>query len=113
MVEFTKVDIYPDLMPVFKLGVKDISDLNSYKHSGVITGKVLEQGVPVSRRVLCHQRDMGILVGATWSDANGDYIIDGLDDSKKYYIVSLDEDMSSAQYNAVVQDLIPANEVLT
>lgn len=111
--EFTKVDIYPDLIPVFKIGVIDISDLHSPKYSGVITGKVLEQGVPVSRRVLCHQRDTGVLAGSTWSDSNGNYVINGLDDSKKYYVVSLDEDMSSTQYNAVVQDLIPANEVPT
>ncbi|MGP5535318.1 hypothetical protein ACTXMF_12125 [Psychrobacter celer] len=111
--EFTKVDIYPDLIPVFKIGVMDISDLHGPKYSGVITGKVLEQGVPVSRRVLCHQRDTGVLVGSTWSDANGNYVFNGLDDSKKYYVVSLDEDMSSTQYNAVVQDLIPANEVPT
>lgn len=111
--EFTKVDIYPDLIPVFKLGIKEVGILHKPKYHGVITGKVLEQGVPVSRRVLCHQRDTGALVGSTWSDVNGDYIIDGLDDSKKYYIVSLDEDMSTTQYNAVVQDLIPANEVPT
>ncbi len=111
--EFTKVDIYPDLIPVFKIGVMDISDLHSPRYSGVIAGKVLEQGVPVSRRVLCHQRDTGKLVGSTWSDASGDYIFNGLDDSKKYYVVSLDEDMSTTQYNAVVQDLIPAKEVLT
>ena len=43
-----------------------------------------------------------------WLDVNGDYVFNGLDDSKKYYIVSLDEDMSTTQYNAVVQDLIPA-----
>lgn len=86
---------------------------NKGKSKGVITGKVLEQGTPVSRRVLCHQRDTGVLVGSTWSDVNGDYIINGLDDSKKYYVVSLDEDMSTTQYNAVVQDLIPTNEVLT
>lgn len=111
--EFNKVDIYPDLIPVFKIGVMDISDLHGPKYSGIITGKVLEQGVPVSRRVLCHERNTGILVGSTWSDVNGDYVITDLDDSKKYYIVALDEDMSSTQYNAVVQDLIPANEVLT
>lgn len=109
--DFTKVGIYPDLVPVFKLGISIISELYKPRYSGSISGKVLEQGVPVSRRVLCHQRDTGVLVGSTWSDANGDYVIDGLDESKKYYIVSLDEDMSTTQYNAVVQDLIPANEV--
>ncbi len=110
--EFTKVDIYPDLIPVFKIGVMDISDLHAPKYSGIITGKVLEQGIPVSRRVLCHERNTGILVGSAWSDVNGDYVFNGLDDRKKYYIVSLDEDMSTTQYNAVVQDLIPAKEVM-
>lgn len=109
--DFTKVGIYPDLIPVFKLSISVLSELYEPKHFGTITGKVLEQGAPVSRRVLCHQRDTGALVASTWSDANGDYTVNGLDESKKYYIVSLDEDMSTTQYNAVVQDLIPANEV--
>lgn len=107
------VGVYPDLIFALKPNVRSIESLAVLTYSGVITGKVLEQGVPVSRRVLCHQRDTGKLVGSTWSDASGDYIFNGLDDSKKYYVVSLDEDMSTTQYNAVVQDLIPAKEVLT
>ncbi|MEK6203269.1 MAG: hypothetical protein N2B04_04365 [Psychrobacter sp.] len=111
--DFEKVEVYPVLILTPKIGVSNIESLINYKHAGVITGKILEQGVPVSRRVLCHQRDTGVLAGSTWSDANGDYVFNGLDDSKKYYVVSLDEDMSTTQYNAVVQDLIPANEVPT
>ena len=109
--DFTKVGIYPDLIPVFKLSISVLSELYEPKHFGTITGKVLEQGAPVSRRVLCHQRDTGALVTSTWSNANGDYVFKGLDNTKKYYVVALDEDMSAIQYNAVVQDLIPANEV--
>lgn len=108
-----KVGIYPDLIFTPRIGVRNIKSLNKPKYSGIITGKVLEQGVPVSRRVLCHERATGVLVGSTWSDVSGDYVFNELDDSKKYYIVSLDEDMSTTQYNAVVQDLIPAKEVLT
>lgn len=107
------VGVYPDLVVALKPNVRSIESLSVLTYSGVITGKILEQGVPVSRRVLCHQRDTGVLAGSTWSDVNGDYVFNGLDDSKKYYIVSLDEDMSTTQYNAVVQDLIPAKELLT
>ena len=86
--------------------------INRGNSKGAITGKTLEQGQPVSRRVLCHQRDTGALVASTWSNANGDYVFKGLDNTKKYYVVALDEDMSAIQYNAVVQDLIPASEVI-
>lgn len=89
----------------------NLDHINRGNIKGVIAGRTLEQGMPVSRRVLCHQRDTGALVASTWSNASGDYVFNGLDDSKKYYVVSLDEDMSTTQYNAVVQDLIPANEV--
>lgn len=110
---FDKVEAYPNLIFTPKIGVKSIESLDKPRYSGSISGKVLEQGVPVSRRVLCHERATGVLVGSTWSDASGDYVFNDLDDSKKYYVVSLDEDMSTTQYNAVVQDLIPANEVKT
>lgn len=96
---------------VKKYGRSNPVNINRGNNKGVITGKTLEQGQPVSRRVLCHQRDTGALVTSTWSDANGDYTFNGLDDTKKYYVVALDEDMSAVQYNAVVQDLIRANEV--
>ena len=109
--EFTKVDTYKELIPVFSLRVSVVGGSHKPKYFGSITGKVLEQGVPVSRRVLCHQRDTGALVASTWSDASGNYVFNGLDGSKKHYIVSLDEDMSSTQYNAVVQDLVPADKV--
>ena len=97
---------------VKKYGRSNPINVNRGNTKGVITGKTLEQGVPVSRRVLCHQRDTGGLVASTWSNANGDYVFKGLNDTKKYYVVSLDEDMSTTQYNAVVQDLIPASEVI-
>ena len=96
---------------VKKYGRSNPDRINRGNIKGLISGRTLEQGVPVSRRVLCHQRDTGVLVASTWSNANGDYVFKGLDNTKKYYVVSLDEDMSTTQYNAVVQDLIPANEI--
>lgn len=97
---------------VKRYGRSNPDRINRGNTKGVITGKTLEQGVPVSRRVLCHQRDTGALVTSTWSDASGNYVFNGLDNTKKYYVVSLDEDMSTTQYNAVVQDLIPASGVM-
>lgn len=96
---------------VKRYGRSNPANINRGNSKGVITGKTLEQGVPVSRRVMCHARGTGVLVNTTWSNANGDYVFKGLDNTKKYYVVSLDEDMSTTQYNAVVQDLIPAIEV--
>lgn len=97
---------------VKKYGRSNPVNINRGNNKGVIIGKTVEQGVPVSRRVMCHVRDTGVLVNTTWSNANGDYVFKGLDNTKKYYVVSLDEDMSETQYNAVVQDLIPASEVI-
>ena len=99
-------------MSVKRYGRSNPDRIDRGNNKGFINGKTLEQGVPVSRRVLCHQRDTGALVASTWSNANGDYVFKGLDDTKKYYVVSLDEDMSTTQYNAVVQDLIPASGVM-
>lgn len=97
---------------VKKYGRSNPDRINRGNIKGIINGKTLEQGQPVSRRVLCHQRDTGALVASIWSNADGDYVFKGLDNTKKYYVVSLDEDMSTTQYNAVVQDLIPAIEVM-
>ena len=60
------VGVYPDLVVALKPNVRSIESLSVLTYSGVITGKILEQGVPVSRRVLCHQRDTGVLAGRKW-----------------------------------------------
>lgn len=97
---------------VKRIGRSNADRVNYGNTKGAIAGKVLEKGLPVARRVLCHQRDTGALVGSTWSNASGNYSFSGLDDSEKYYIVALDEDMSAEQYNAAVQDLIPASKAI-
>lgn len=79
---------------------------------GYIVGKVTEQGVPVSRRVMCYHRVSGVLVRTVRSDTSGDYRIDGLLKNTRYYITSIDEIGTDIQYNAVTQDLITASEVV-
>lgn len=78
---------------------------------GYIANKVLEDGVPVSRRVMCYHRKSGILVNSTWSDSNGDYRIDSLIAGVTYYLTALDENGDEEQYNAVTQDLIVASRL--
>lgn len=76
---------------------------------GYISGRVSEKGIPVSRRVLCYHRRTGNLVNSTYSDIDGNYRFDDLEPNANYFVVSLDENNDSVQYNAVVQDLIAAS----
>lgn len=78
-----------------------------------ISGVIMENNIPVSRRVFCYLRRSGALIGITRSDENGNYQFTDLSLKANYYIVSLDENGDAQQYNAVVQDLITPNEVLS
>ena len=78
-----------------------------------IIGVVTENSIPVSRRVFCYLRKSGALIDVTRSDKDGNYRFDNLSLTASYYIVSLDENGDAQQYNAVVQDLITPNEVLS
>lgn len=80
--------------------------------NGFIQGVVTEQGVGVSRRVMCYHRMSGILVSSLLSSPSGNYQFDNLVAGVMYYITSLDESDGSTQYNAVTQDLITASEVI-
>lgn len=75
---------------------------------GFIAGRVLEQGLPVVRRIMCYHRNSGELVSIVFSDNSGDYRFDNLKLNAKYYVLSLDENDDATQYNAVVQDMIVA-----
>lgn len=82
---------------------------NKVLATSVITGRVFEKDIPVSRRVACYERKTGQLVAQVWSDENGDYEFKNLpNDGRHYYIVTTDGSGSNTYYNAVVQDLIQA-----
>lgn len=84
-------------------------NLDGQGDNGYIEGVVTEEGIAVSRRVMCYSRRTGILVGTTYSKPNGEYRFDNLVSGLKYFITSIDEDNSSVQYSAVTQDLIAAS----
>ena len=112
-------------MPVNSLSISGISAhpligaSGSYQYSigvgsnGYISGKTLEVGLPVSRRVMCYHRKSGVLVGSVLSGIDGYYRIPNLIAGIKYFVTSVDESNDAVQYNAVTQDLITASEVTT
>lgn len=77
--------------------------------NGSISGRVLENGLPVIRRVMLYERYSGQLVDITWSDSQGNYRFSKINENLTYFIISLDEDVDSEQYNLVGQDLIKGN----
>lgn len=79
--------------------------------TGRIVGIVTEKEIPVRRRVFCYYRKSGRLISTTMSSSNGHYEFTGLIAGAKYFVTSLDENNDATQYNAVVQDLIIADEV--
>lgn len=71
-----------------------------------ITGQVLENNTPVSRRVLLYERCSGQLIAQTYSDTNGHYRFDNINEQATFFVVSLDEYKDGIDYNLVGQDLI-------
>ena len=93
--------------PIFEL-IKEKLNSGTGK-GGYISGRVSEKEIPVSRRVLCYHRRTGNLIHYTYSDIDGNYRFDDLEPNANYFVVALDENNDSVQYNAVVQDLIAAS----
>lgn len=79
--------------------------------SGFISGRVLEKGLPVSRRVMCYHRRTGILIANTRSDADGYFRFDKLMAGIKVFITSIDDDGDSVQHKAVTGDFITVQKI--
>lgn len=77
--------------------------------NGSITGRVLENGLPVSRRVMLYERQTGLYAGQTRSNKDGNYKFKRTNESLTYFIVSVDDNNDGVQYNLVGQDLISGN----
>lgn len=77
--------------------------------NGSITGKVLENGLPVSRRVMLYERRTGVYAAQTRSNKDGDYTFKRTNEALTYFIVSVDDNNDGVQYNLVGQDLISGN----
>lgn len=77
--------------------------------NGSISGRVLENGLPVSRRVMLYDRRTGAYAGQTRSDRDGHYTFKRTNEALIYFIVSIDDNNDGVQYNLVGQDLISGN----
>lgn len=77
--------------------------------NGSISGRVLENGLPVSRRVMLYDRRTGAYAGQTRSGVDGNYTFKRTNESLTYFIVSVDDNNDGVQYNLVGQDLISGN----
>lgn len=77
--------------------------------NGSISGKVLENGLPVSRRVMLYDRRTGAYAGQTRSDKDGHYTFKRTNEALLYFVVSVDDNSDGVQYNLVGQDLISGN----
>lgn len=76
---------------------------------GSITGRVLENGLPVSRRVMLYDRKTGAYAGQTRSDSDGNYSFKRTNERGLYFVVSIDDHNDGVQYNLRGQDLISGN----
>lgn len=91
-------------------GVDSLAIDNSVRTgNGSITGRVTENGLPVSRRVMLYDRNTGAYAGQTRSDSEGIYSFDRTNEQILYFAVSIDDDNDGVQYNIVGQDLISGN----
>lgn len=77
--------------------------------AGSITGRVLENGIPVVRRVMLYERTTGVYAGQTRSDSSGNYTFKRTNEALVYFVVSVDDNNDGVQYNLVGQDLISGN----
>lgn len=82
---------------------------NVLSGNGSISGKVLENGLPVSRRVMLYERKNGAYAGQTRSGVDGNYTFKRTNESLLYFVVSIDDSNDGVQYNLVGQDLISGN----
>lgn len=76
---------------------------------GSITGRVTENGLPVSRRVMLYERKTGAYAGQTRSDEDGYYTFKRTNERTLYFAISIDDNNDGVQYNLVGQDLISGN----
>ena len=104
---------------IFKVSVKYVSPIGNrgsqssvgiIQHgNGSITGRVLENGIPVLRRVMLYERKTGAYAGQTRSGADGFYTFKHTNENLIYFVVSVDDNNDGIQYNLVGQDLISGN----
>lgn len=77
--------------------------------NGSISGKVLENGLPVSRRVMLYNRATGAYAGQVRSDSSGNYKFKRTNEDLTYFVIAIDDNKDDIQYNLVGQDLLAGN----
>jgi len=75
--------------------------------AGSFSGSVLETGTPVPNCVVrCYERSSGLPAAEVRTDANGLFVIPGMQRlSDDYYVIALDPD-GGAVYNALIFDRV-------
>lgn len=90
-------------------GKKSSTSAKLLRGNGSISGRVLENGLPVSRRVMLYDRATGAYAGQTRSDSNGLYSFNNTNERGVYFVVSIDDHNDGVQFNLKGQDLISGN----
>lgn len=88
------------------------STVNGMGVGGYITGRVLENSTPVSRRVMCYHRRTGSLISKTWSNENGDFRFDDLEPGIAIFLTSVNDKGLVVPFNAVTQDQLVSKSTL-
>jgi hypothetical protein len=74
--------------------------------SGIIRGIVTELGTPVANvKVLLYYRPTGVMIGRTWTNANGEYQFNNLIPEALYSVVAQDVS-GGTQYNDQIKAII-------
>lgn len=75
--------------------------------SGTLVGSITESGTPIPNAVVhLYFRTSGVLIGRTFSAADGSYSFSGLDPTtSQYYVVALDP-AGGTQYNDQIKSLL-------
>ena len=78
-----------------------------FKGSGFIAGQdpgiVTLAGAPGRARVFVYEGATHVLVAVTSSDKNGEWMVDLLDENRRYYVIAFDHEL---RFNAVIRDNI-------
>lgn len=104
----TRVAKTPVYATFFNVG-SGVKATNIPSGSGSITGRVTENGLPVSRRVMLYERKTGALAAQTRSGEDGYYTFKKTNERTLYFAVSIDDENDGVQYNLQGKDLISGN----
>jgi len=97
----TQTDTSKALIPAFLKNVSISRDIN-YGGIGSISGVVKAGAQPLKRQVRLYDAKSGLLITALWSDENGAYVFENINENTKYTLTTTDN-------QAIYNDVIAAN----